>query len=84
MNLDAEDILAEIKHEDGELYARCVLQLQVRMLTADLATKDAEIERLRDQLEEARTEAQLPTRPVGTAQPFVPSYPLAGEEGTRA
>ncbi len=84
MNLNADDILAEIKHADPELYERCVLQLQVRILTADLATERAEKERLADLLEQAQEQAQLPARSAGSATPFPGSYPLVGEGADRA
>lgn len=93
MNLDAEDLLAEIKHTDPELYERAVLSLQVRILTADVATKDAEltakdaeIDRLNSEVDrltvELERQPQLPARTSGQATPFPGSYPLVGEGGT--
>ncbi len=81
MHLDGDDLLAELKAADPDLYERCVLRLTVKILQADLATERAEVDRLRGELERGQQGEPLPARPVGTAPPFTPMYPLT--EGER-
>ncbi len=82
--LNADDLLARIRHDWPAEYRQSSLALQVEILTADLATERAEKERLADLLEQAQEQAQLPARSAGSATPFPGSYPLVGEGADRA